>query len=94
MGLITVVPAVVVSVASPVIWDAAAAVAFKLSAGAGVTAARFIAVVPAVIICKTNAAMKNPALKRLKIKQIFMQMFRKMYDLFFFTVNTAFNMTV
>lgn len=84
MGLVAVVPAVVVSIAPPVIWDAAAAVAFKLRAGAGVTAARFIAVVPAVVICKTHAGMKKLALKRLKIKQIFMQMCRKMYEYFLY----------
>lgn len=50
MGLVAVVPAVIVSVTGPVIRDAAAAVTFELSAGAGVTTARLVAVVPAVII--------------------------------------------
>lgn len=50
VGLIAVVPAVVVSVAGPVIRDAATAVTFELSAGAGVTAAGFVTVVAAVIV--------------------------------------------
>lgn len=47
---IAVVAAVVVSIAGPVLWDAAAAVALELHAGTGVTAACFIAVVSTVII--------------------------------------------
>lgn len=50
MGLVAVVATVIVSVAGPVIWDAAAAVTLELSAGAGVTAACFVTVVPAVVI--------------------------------------------
>ena len=48
--LVAVVPAVIISVTGPVIWDAAAAVTLELSAGAGVTTARLVAVVPAVVI--------------------------------------------
>lgn len=49
--LVTVVAAVVVAVTGPVLGDAAAAVALELHARAGVTAAGFVAVVSAVIIC-------------------------------------------
>lgn len=56
MGLVAVVPTVVIAITFPVIWDAAAAVTLELSAGAGVPASSFIAVVPAVVIWKTNAA--------------------------------------
>lgn len=48
--LVTVVAAVVVSVTGPVLWDAAAAVAFELHAGARVTAARFITVISTIVI--------------------------------------------
>lgn len=50
VGLVAVVPAVIIPVTGPVIWDAAAAVTLELSAGAGVTAACLIAVIPAVVI--------------------------------------------
>lgn len=50
MSLITVISTVVVSITGPVLWNTAAAVAFKLHTGAGVTAAGFITVIPAVII--------------------------------------------
>lgn len=50
MGLVTEVIAVIVSIAGPVIGDTAAAVAFKLSAGAGVRAARFITVITTIVI--------------------------------------------
>lgn len=50
MRLVAVVPAVIISVTGPVIWDAAAAVTLELSAGAGVTTACLVAVVPAVVI--------------------------------------------
>lgn len=51
--LVAVVPTVVVPVAGPVLRDAAAAVAFKLDAGAGVAAAGFVAVIAAVVVCKS-----------------------------------------
>lgn len=60
MGLIAVVPAVVVPVAGPVVGDAAAAVTLELSARAGVTAARFVTVVAAVIVWKTNTVEEHP----------------------------------
>ena len=50
--LVAVVAAVVVSVTGPVLGDAAAAVALELNAGAGVAAARLVAVVPAVVVCE------------------------------------------
>lgn len=50
VGLVAVVPAVVITVAGPVIWDAAAAVTLELSTRAGVTTACLVAVVPAVVI--------------------------------------------
>lgn len=50
VGLVAVVPTVVISIAGPVIWDAASAVTLELSDGAGVTAACLVAVVPAVVI--------------------------------------------
>jgi len=59
MGLIAVVATVVVAVTRPVIWDAAAAVTLELSAGTGVAATGFIAVVPAVVIWKTNAVKQH-----------------------------------
>lgn len=49
--LIAVVPAVIVAVTGPVVWDAAAAGALELGVGAGPDAAHFIAAVPAVVIC-------------------------------------------
>lgn len=51
--LVAVVPTVVVPVAGPVLRDAAAAVAFKLDTGAGVAAAGFVAVIAAVVVCKS-----------------------------------------
>lgn len=51
MSLIAVISTVVVSITGPVLWNTAAAVAFKLHTGAGVTAAGFITVIPTVIIC-------------------------------------------
>lgn len=50
VSLVAVVPAVIVAVAGPVFWDAAATVAFKLDAGAGMAAAGFIAVVATVVV--------------------------------------------
>lgn len=50
VGLVTVVPAVVIPIASPVYGNAAPAVAFELVAGAGMAAASFIAVVPTVVV--------------------------------------------
>lgn len=50
MCLIAVVPAVVVPVTSPVLWDAAATITLELGARTRVTAAILIAVVSAVII--------------------------------------------
>lgn len=51
VSLVTVVPAVIVAVAGPVFWDAAATVAFELDAGAGMAAAGFIAVITTVVVC-------------------------------------------
>lgn len=48
--LVAVVAAVVVPVAGPVLWDAAAAVALELHARTGVTAACLVAVVSTVVI--------------------------------------------
>lgn len=59
VGLVAEVVAVVVSVAGPVIGDTAAAVAFKLCGGAGVRAARFIAVITAIIIYNTTQLHNN-----------------------------------
>lgn len=50
VGLVAVVPAVIVPVAGPVLWDAAPAVAFKLGAGARVAAACLVTIVPTVIV--------------------------------------------
>lgn len=47
---IAVVPAVVVSIAGPVVWDAPPAGALELGVGAGAGAARFVAAVPTVVI--------------------------------------------
>jgi hypothetical protein len=49
--LVAVVSAVVVSVAGPVLGDAAATIALELNAGAGVATARLVTVVPAVVVC-------------------------------------------
>lgn len=51
VSLVAVVPAVIVAVAGPVFWDAAATVAFELDAGAGMAAAGFIAVIATVVVC-------------------------------------------
>lgn len=51
MGLITVVAAVIVSIAGPMHGNAAPAVALELVAGAGVAAAGLVAVVPTVVVC-------------------------------------------
>lgn len=48
---IAVVPTVVVTIAGPVVRDAAAAGALELGVGAGPGAAHFVAAVPAVVIC-------------------------------------------
>ena len=48
--LVAVVSAVVVSVAGPVLGDAAAAITLELNAGAGVATARLVTVVPAVVV--------------------------------------------
>lgn len=50
VGLIAVVPTVIIPIAGPVIRYASATVTLELSAGAGVTTACFIAVIPTVII--------------------------------------------
>lgn len=50
VSLVAVIPAVVVPIARPVHGDAAPAVAFELIAGAGVAAARLVAVIPAVVV--------------------------------------------
>lgn len=55
MSLVAVVAAVVVPVAGPVFWDAAAAVALELDAGAGVAAAGLVAVVAAVVVCREES---------------------------------------
>lgn len=59
MGLIAVVPTVVIPITGPVHWDAAPTVAFELVAGAGMAAASFIAVVPAVIVWKEEEGRRK-----------------------------------
>lgn len=54
MSLVTVVSTVVVAVAGPVFWDAAAAVTFELDAGTRVAAACFVAAVSTVIVCTSD----------------------------------------
>lgn len=54
VSLIAVIPTVVVPVARPVLRDAAAPVAFKLDAGAGMAAAGFVAVIATVVVCHTR----------------------------------------
>lgn len=54
VSLITVIPTVIVPVTRPVLWDAAAAVAFKLDAGARMAASGFIAVIATVVVCHTR----------------------------------------
>lgn len=54
VGLVAVVPAVIIPIASPVYRNAATTVAFELVAGAGMAAAGFIAVVPAVVVIVTS----------------------------------------
>lgn len=60
MGLIAVVPTVIIPIAGPVVWDAAAAITLKLSTWAGVTTACFITVVTTVIIWKTKTVIQHP----------------------------------
>lgn len=50
MRLITIISAVIVPIAGPVLGDAAPAVALELGARAGVAAAGFVTVVPTVIV--------------------------------------------
>lgn len=52
--LITVVPAVIVPIAGPVLRDAASAVAFELGARTRVAAAGLVTVVPTVIVIVTS----------------------------------------
>lgn len=54
MSLIAVISTVVVSITRPVLWNTAAAAAFKLHTGARVTAAGFITVIPTVVIIITT----------------------------------------
>lgn len=54
VSLIAVIPTVIVPVARPVLRDAAAAVAFKLDAGARMAASGFIAVIATVVVCHTR----------------------------------------
>lgn len=54
VSLVAVIPAVIVPVARPVLRDAAAAVAFKLDAGARMAASGFIAVIATVVVCHTR----------------------------------------
>lgn len=64
--LIAVVPAVVVPVTGPVVWDAAATGALELGVGAGPGAAHFIAAVPTVVICnQTNDGWRLELLWRM-----------------------------
>lgn len=58
VSLVAVIPTVVVPVARPVLRDAAAAVAFKLDAGARMAAAGFIAVIATVVVCRTRAHVR------------------------------------
>lgn len=57
--LITVVPAVIVSVTRPVLGNTAAAVAFELDAGAGMAAPCFVTVISAVIVVVTAPVNVN-----------------------------------
>lgn len=50
VGLVAEVPTVIVPVAGPVLGDAPSAVALELGAGAGVTAAGLVAVIPTVVV--------------------------------------------
>lgn len=59
MSLVTVVPAVIVPIAGPVHRDAAPTVALELVAGAGVAAARLVAVVPTVIVWRGKKSGKG-----------------------------------
>lgn len=58
MSLVTVVSTVIVAVAGPVFWDAAAAVTFELDAGTRVAAACFVAAVSTVIVCTSAHTRK------------------------------------
>lgn len=58
VGLVAVIPTVVVPVAGPVLWDAATAVAFKLDTRARMAAAGFIAVIAAVVVCRSRAHIR------------------------------------
>lgn len=58
VSLVAVIPTVVVPVTRPVLRDAAAAVAFKLDAGARMAAAGFIAVIATVVVCRTRAHVR------------------------------------
>lgn len=53
VGLIAVVSTVIITVTGPVLWNAAATVAFELDTGAGMAAACFITVIPTVIVVIT-----------------------------------------
>jgi len=59
VSLVAVVPAVIVPVAGPVHRDAAPAVALELVAGAGVAAARLVAVVPTVVVWRAKGSGKG-----------------------------------
>lgn len=59
MSLVTVVSAVIVPIAGPVHGDAAPTVALELVAGAGVAAARLVAVVPTVIVWRGKKSGKG-----------------------------------
>lgn len=62
VGLVAVVPAVIVPIAGPVLWDAAPAVAFELGARAGVAAACLVTVVPTVIVWGRQEGERQPSL--------------------------------
>lgn len=85
MGFVAVIPTVVISITGPIIWDAAAAVALELSAGAGVAAARFVAVVAAVVIWKTNTFVPS---RSARAEQRFTFIYRRKWFLINFPISS------
>lgn len=59
MSLVTVVSTVIVAVAGPVFWDAAAAVTFELDAGTRMAAACFVAAISTVVVCTSHTHMQD-----------------------------------
>lgn len=67
VGLVAVVTAVVVTIACPVVGDAATAVTFELWAWTGVAAACLVAVVTAVVICKHTHIVRDSSTANLRV---------------------------